>query len=81
MRRNNAEWSVVYESHRLRPSSAARILSDERTGIWYATPSDGPLARDIKTELREGLSRQKATLRVALRAEAAWKSKPQVALE
>jgi len=80
-RRDDAEYRVVHDWNLVSPETAARILADERAGTWFATPVDGPIARDIKTELREGSRNKRLLLVLGLQAEAKWKRPGRTYLE
>jgi hypothetical protein len=52
----------------LRATTAGRITADDRNGVWYATPQDGPAALEIKRVLHRGTPSQRAQLRAVLTA-------------
>ena len=80
-RRENAESRVVHDWTLLKPETAARILRDEDARIWWETPSDGPIAREVKTELREGSKKNCHSLVLGLLGEAKWRKRGDAKLE
>jgi hypothetical protein len=74
MRHENGEWQIAHQWTRVGPVTAARILNDERNGVWYVTDADGPIARQLKTELREGMRTPREALLAGLRIQANWGS-------
>jgi len=57
-----AEGKVFFLTTQLRARTAARILADEESGRWWATPEDGPSALAIKAVLRTGTTFGKSSI-------------------
>jgi len=70
MLRLNAELAVRGLAYTVAPTTAARILREEKAGEWYATPDDGPKALALKRELLLGSLRGRDDVRMLLEIDA-----------
>jgi hypothetical protein len=77
----DSDSRAMHEVNQMRRSTLIALRTADKGGHWWSDPGDGPLARDVKTTLREGIPSDRGLIRqlIDTRIERNWE--PRVPLE